>query len=101
MKFFKDLFYGFGNQAADLGRILGALAFFLMIGAAVWNMHLGLPIELDKLGLGLAGVITASAALIYAKDRARTEATVAPIMAETAHDQSTLPAPSSKGRKRK
>lgn len=74
MKFLKDLFYGHGNAAADLGRIIGFLLIVAMIGAELWNIHLGLPIEIDKLGVGFAAVTTAIAALIYAKDRAKTEA---------------------------
>jgi hypothetical protein len=82
MKLIKDLFYGPGNLAADLGRIVGALAVAMMLGGQVWNIMLGLPIELGPTGLGggLAAVLGGAAALIYAKDRAKTENTVAKAM---------------------
>jgi hypothetical protein len=78
-KVFRDLFYGPGNDAADLGRIIGTLGVLMMLGGQAWNMALGLPLELGPTGLGggLAAVIGASAALIYAKDRAKAENTVA------------------------
>lgn len=70
---FRDLFFGQGNVAADLGRVIAGLSVLAVIGGEIWNVHLGLPIEIDKLGIALAAVITADAALIYAKDRAKTE----------------------------
>lgn len=78
-KFFKDLFYGPGNTNADLGRIIGAVGVLMMIGGQIWNILLGLPLELGPTGLGggLAAVIGAAAALVYAKDRAKAENTVA------------------------
>lgn len=80
MKVLRDLFMGVGNTAWDLGRILGAAGLVGVIAAAVWNVTLGLPIELDKLGVALAAVLTAAAALVYAKDRAKTENVVAKAM---------------------
>ena len=77
MKFLKDLFMGGQNEYWDEGRILAAVGTFLIFMAEVWNMLLGLPIEIDKVGVAEAAVLTASAALIYAKDRAKTENTVA------------------------
>lgn len=78
-QFLKDLFYGPGNEAADLGRIGGALAVLAMFGAAGWNVALGLPIELGPTGFGggLAAVLGGAAAWIYAKDRAKAENIVA------------------------
>jgi hypothetical protein len=78
-KFFRDLFYGPGNENADLGRIVGFVGVLMMLGGQVWNMLLGLPLELGPTGLGggLAAVIGAAAALIYAKDRAKAETVVA------------------------
>jgi hypothetical protein len=84
MKILKDLFYGPGNTAADLGRIIGAVGVLMMLGGQVWNVLLGLPLELGPTGLGggLAAVIGAAAALVYAKDRARAENTVAKAVSE-------------------
>lgn len=75
MKLLKDLFAGPDNAYWDLGRILGFIASLAMIGGAVWNVLLGLPLELGPAGFGggFAAVLTASAALIYAKDRAKAE----------------------------
>jgi hypothetical protein len=53
---------------------------------------LGLPIELGPTGFGggLAAVITASAALIYAKDKARAENIVASTAGTVADTASTV-----------
>jgi len=67
---------GIGNEHWDEGRIIAGFGQFLIFMAEVWNMLLGLPLEIDKLGIAEAAVVTASAALIYAKDRAKTESTV-------------------------
>jgi hypothetical protein len=77
--FLVDLFKGPDNEYWDLGRIVGGLAVFTMICGQVWNMLLGLPLELGPTGLGggLAAVLGGAAALIYAKDRAKAENTVA------------------------
>jgi hypothetical protein len=79
MKFFRDILMGIGNQNWDFGRLMGILSIFIMFAGAGWNVSLGLPLELGPTGFGggLAAVVTASAALIYAKDRARAENTVA------------------------
>lgn len=79
MKLLKDLFMGINNVSWDLGRIVGALGIAMMLGGQVWNILLGLPIELGPTGLGggLAAVLGGAAALIYAKDRAKAETTVA------------------------
>lgn len=76
MKILKDLFYGPGNEHLDLARVVGGLAPATLVAAAVWNVYLGLPIELGPTGFGggFAAVLTAAAALIYAKDKAATEA---------------------------
>lgn len=81
-KFLKDLFYGPGNEAADIGRIGGGLAVLAMFTAAGWNVWLGLPIELGPTGFGggLAAVLGGAAAWIYAKDHAKAENTVAKAM---------------------
>lgn len=70
--FLRDLFMGPNNSFWDLGRILAFVSTLAMLGAQVWNIHLGLPIDLGPAGLGggLAAVITAAAVLILAKDRA-------------------------------
>lgn len=75
MKWLKDLFYGPGNQHLDLARVVGGLAPSTLVAAAAWNVYLGLPIDLGPAGFGggFAAVLTAAAALIYAKDKARVE----------------------------
>lgn len=77
MKFLRDLLAGPDNLYWDLGRILAALGSLTLIGGAVWNVLLGLPVELGPTGLGggFAALFTSCAALIYAKDRAKAEAT--------------------------
>lgn len=77
--FITDLLKGPGNEAWDLGRIAVALGILVVISAAIWNMLLGLPIELGPTGLpgGMAAFYGGCAALIYAKDRAKAENTVA------------------------
>ncbi len=79
MKFIKDLFWGPGNLAADLGRIIAFGAAVMMLCAQIWNVRLGLPIDLGPGGLGggLGVVMGGIGALIYAKDRAKSENTVA------------------------
>ena len=93
-KFLKDLFYGPGNTAADLGRIIGAFGVLMMLGGQVWNVMLGLPLELGPSGLGggLAAVIGGAAALVYAKDRAKAENTVAKAMQDNAPAVAAPPA---------
>jgi hypothetical protein len=82
MKFLRDLLAGPGNDFWDLGRILAFFATLATIAGAVWNVLLGLPLELGPTGFpgGLGVVLGGAAALIYAKDRARTETTVAKAM---------------------
>lgn len=79
MKFLVDLLKGPDNLHWDLGRILALLGSLAMIAAEGWNVALGLPIELGPAGLGggLGAVLAGAAALIYAKDRAKTEQVVA------------------------
>lgn len=79
MKFFIDLLKGPDNEYWDLGRILAALSMLATVLGAVWNVLLGLPLELGPTGFpgGLGVVLTGCAALIYAKDRAKAENTVA------------------------
>lgn len=75
MKFLRDLLAGPGNEHWDLGRILAFFSSLTMIAGAVWNVALGLPLELGPTGLGggFAAVLGGCAALIYAKDRAQSE----------------------------
>jgi hypothetical protein len=79
VRFWKDLFYGPGNENADIGRILAFFSVLVTFTGAVWNVLLGLPLELGPTGFpgGLALVLGGAAALIYAKDRAKAENTVA------------------------
>jgi hypothetical protein len=79
MKFLRDLFMNVGNANWDLGRIVGAIGIAMMLGGQAWNIALGLPIELGPTGLGggLAAVLGGAAALIYAKDRAKSETAIA------------------------
>lgn len=79
MKLLRDLFMNVGNANWDLGRIIGAVGVLMMLGGQVWNILLGLPVELGPTGLGggLAAVLGGAAALVYAKDRARAETAVA------------------------
>lgn len=82
--FIKDLLWGPGNEAWDLGRIAVATGVVLMLVTVIWNMLLGLPIELGPAGFlgGMGAFFTGCAALIYAKDRAKAENTVAVAMKE-------------------
>jgi hypothetical protein len=77
--FLIDLLKGPGNEHWDLGRILAALSVISTIAGAIWNVLLGLPLELGPTGFpgGLGVVLGGCAALIYAKDRAKAENTVA------------------------
>jgi len=77
--FWKDVLYGPGNASADLSRIAVAVGVLISTAAVVWNMLLGLPIELGPTGLlgGLGALYIGAAAFIYAKDRAKAENTVA------------------------
>lgn len=86
MKLLVDLFKGPDNQYWDLGRVVAFLAPTSLVASAIWNVMLGLPIDLGPTGFagGLAAVVTACAALIYAKDRARAENTVAGAINTTA-----------------
>lgn len=96
MKFLKwirkisyDMFYGPGNEHADLGRILAFFSVLTTFGGALWNTLLGLPLELGPTGYpgGLALVLGGAAALIYAKDRAKAENTVAKAVNTTANTE--------------
>lgn len=77
--FIIDLLKGPDNLHWDLGRILALVSSLAMVAGQVWNMLLGLPLELGPTGFGggLAAVLGGAAALIYAKDRARAENTMA------------------------
>lgn len=78
-KFVVDLLKGPENGHWDLGRILALASSVAMIGGEIWNMLLGLPLDLGPGGFGggMAAVLGGAAALIYAKDRARAENVVA------------------------
>lgn len=79
MKLIKDWLKGPGNLWWDLGRGLALFGALMMLGGQVWNMWLGLPIELGPTGLGggLAALYTASAGFIWAKDKVGAEARAA------------------------
>ncbi len=78
LKWLADLFKGPGNTYWDLGRIVTAFSVITLIGATVWNMRLGVPIDIGPGGLGggLAAVITAAGVLIAAKDISHQKALV-------------------------
>jgi hypothetical protein len=82
--FIRDLFMGPGNEHWDLGRIVAGFTNLAMVLSIVWNITLGLPLDIDKIGIGVAAVLTACAALIYAKDRAKAENTIAKAVEEEA-----------------
>lgn len=90
--FFVDLFKGPDNSYWDLGRIVAGLSVFTMIAGQIWNMLLGLPLELGPTGLGggLAAVLGGAAALIYAKDKAKAENTVAKTAGTVADTAGTI-----------
>jgi hypothetical protein len=96
MKWLKDLFYGPDNQALELGRVIAFFATFSMLLGALWNVLLGLPLELGPTGLGggLAAVLGGAAALIYAKDRAKSERTVANAVSDATPSAGATPAQS-------
>ena len=50
--FIIDLFKGPNNEAWDLGRIVAGVGVLMMLGGQVWNILLGLPLELGPTGLG-------------------------------------------------
>jgi uncharacterized transporter YbjL len=70
LKVFQDLFKGPANVYWDLGRWVVGICVILMVAATIWNMYIDQPIDLGPGGLGggLAGLLTAGAALIAAKD---------------------------------
>lgn len=68
----KDLFYDPTNTHLDPGRVAGWVTIVSVVGATVWNVHLGQPIDLGVGGLpgGLASLL--GAAVIYLiQDRKR------------------------------
>jgi hypothetical protein len=74
----RDLWYGPGNLHAELGRVLATLAILTEVGGALWNMlKMHQAIDLSALGLGLAGILTASAGYLVAKAWSTTQAQVA------------------------
>lgn len=76
MKLIRDWLMGPGNAFWDLARALALFGALMMLGGQVWNIYLGLPIELGPAGLGggLAALYTAIAGFIWAKDKAGAEA---------------------------
>lgn len=53
----KDVFYDASNAHLDIGRCLGYLFADAIIGAAIWNMHLGKEINLAEFGTALTAVL--------------------------------------------
>jgi hypothetical protein len=53
----KDIFYDATNAHLDIGRCLGYVFALSIIGAAVWNMHLGKEIDLAAFGGALTAVL--------------------------------------------
>lgn len=76
MKLIYDLFKGPGNLAWDLGRLIAFVASAMMLAGQVWNIWLGLPIDLGPTGLGggIGAALAGIGALIFAKDKAGAEA---------------------------
>ena len=94
MKIIKDLFKGPGNIAWDLGRFVAFGAGIAMLSGQVWNIWLGLPIELGPTGLGggLGAVMAGQAALIFAKDKAGAEARLTQAVAHNVEQEPPKPA---------
>jgi hypothetical protein len=67
--FVADLFKGPGNHYWDLGRIISGVSVGAMIGAQLWNIHLGKEIDLGPTGLGggLTAVLGGCAGFLAAK----------------------------------
>lgn len=88
MKLIVDLFKGPGNIAWDLGRFVAFGAGVCMVAGQVWNIILGLPVELGPTGLGggLGAVMAGQAALIFAKDKAGADARLTQAVAENVAD---------------
>lgn len=83
-----DLFRGPGNAYWDLGRFVAFGAGVCMLAGQVWNITLGLPIELGPTGLGggLGAVMAGQAALIFAKDKAGADARLTQAVADNVAD---------------
>lgn len=66
----KDLLYDPTNTHLDPGRVAGWVTILTVIGAAVWNVHLGQPIDVGVSGLpgGLGALLTAAVVYLI-KDR--------------------------------
>lgn len=62
----KDLLYDPTNSHLDPGRAIGWLSALAVVGAAVWNARLGMPIDLGVTGFpgGLATLLGAAAIYI-------------------------------------
>lgn len=69
MKLIRDLLMGPGNCYWDQARFGAFAAMMAILACVVWNVVLGLPIDLDKAGIGIGAILTGSAAWVYAKDR--------------------------------
>lgn len=69
VKLVRDLLMGPGNSYWDQARVGAALAMAAILASVAWNMLLGLPIDIDKAGIGIGAILTGSAAWVYAKDR--------------------------------
>lgn len=79
MKLIRDLLKGPSNLYWDLGRVAVLTGVLMVLGSTLWNLWLGLPIDLGVTGLpgGLGAFFGGCAALIYAKDKADAETQVA------------------------
>lgn len=93
MKLIVDLFKGPGNLAWDLGRFVAFGAGVAMVAGQAWNIWLGLPIDLGPGGLGggLGAVLAGQAALIFAKDKAGSDARAVAALTPTAASAAPCP----------
>ncbi len=75
MKLLKDLFYGIGNESADLARVMAFWAVASYSFAFLWALvKTGATLDFSALGVGLAAVLAGAGALIAAKDIAKAKA---------------------------
>lgn len=66
----KDLFYDPTNTHLDGGRVAGWVTILSLIGAAVWNIHLGKEIDIGPGGFPAGLTMLLGAAAVYLiKDR--------------------------------
>lgn len=74
MSLVRDLFAGLGNQRWDLARVLAFWAVVSYSGTFVAAAVRGQELDFSAIGVGFAAVLAGAAALIFAKDTARTAA---------------------------